>query len=78
MKYDGANREDRASSAVAGDSAPNRGDFKADNVSSNGAPVSDAPFKYRANQLFISFGYTLLLLPAADSAKILICEKLAT
>ena len=69
MKYGGANREDRASSVVAGDSAPNRGDFKTDNASRNGAPVSDVPFKYWANQLFISFGYALLLLPAADSAK---------
>ena len=46
MKYGAVNREDRASRVVAGDNAPNRGDFKADNVSSNGAPVSDAPFKY--------------------------------
>ena len=46
MKYDGTKREDRASGVVAGDSAPSRGDFKADNVSRNVAPVSDHPFKY--------------------------------
>ena len=69
MNYGGVNREDRASRVVSWDSAPDRGDFKADNVSSNGSPVSDVLFKYWANQLFISFGYALLLLPAADSAK---------
>ena len=46
MKYDGTKREYRASGVVAGDSAPSRGDFKADNVSRNVAPVSDDPFKY--------------------------------